>query len=235
MQMPLREQIRLLSMVDVFEPLSQEGLDALARRAPDTYVQEGEVFLRPWDQGERLYVLKRGRAQLYEVNDKGEELIFSVVEGGNIFGEMALSGQQLSNNLYARALEPSVVCFLRRRDLEQLILGSPEVGLRLVRRLSEQLREAELRLAELTRKDVLARLANLILRLISKEGVMTAEGIRLATRYTHVGLGAMIGAKRVAVSRALGRLREAGAVEVKERHIYLKDRNALERIASEEK
>src|SRR5215204_3337409 len=128
MQMPLREQIRLLSMVDIFEPLSKEELESLGRRAPDTYVHEGEVFLRPWDQqGERLYVLKRGRAQLYEVNDRGEELTISVVEGGNVFGEMALTGQQLSNNLYARALEPSVVCFLSRKDLEQLMMGNPEV------------------------------------------------------------------------------------------------------------
>jgi CRP/FNR family transcriptional regulator len=233
--MALEEQIKLLSMVDIFEPLSHEELKELGRRTPDTYVQEGEIFLRPWDQDERLYVLKRGRAQLYDVNDKGEELTLSVVEGGNIFGEMILTGQQLSNHLYARALEPSVVCYLNRPDLEQVILRNPEVGLRLVRRVSERLREAEIRLAELTRKDVLARLASLILRLVSKEGVMTAEGIRLATRYTHQGLGAMIGAKRVAVSRALSHLRAIGAVEVRRRHIYLKDEMVLERIAKQEK
>ena len=233
--MPIKKQMRLLSMVDVFEPLSEVELEAVARRAPDTHVQGGEVFLRPWDQNERLYVLKTGRAQLYELNGRGEELTLAVVEGGNVFGEMILTGQQLSDNVYARALEPSVVCFLRRRDLEQIILSNPEVGLRLVRRLSERLREAEIRLAELASKDVLARLASLILRLVPKEGVMTAEGVRLATRYTHEGLGAMIGAKRVAVGRALGRLRATGAVEVKKRHIYLKDEESLERIASEEK
>ena len=45
----------------------------------------------------------------------------------------------------------------------------------------------------------------------------------------------MIGAKRVAISRALGRLRAAGALEVKQLHIYLKDEEVLERIASEDK
>ncbi len=234
MAMTFREQVKLLSMVEVFEPLSDVELEAVARRAPDTHVRGGEVFLRPWDRSERLYVLKTGRAQLYELNDRGEELTLSVVEGGNVFGEMILTGQQLSNNLYARALEPSVVCFLRRKDLEQIILSNPEVGLRLVRSLSERLREAEIRLAEMTSKNVLARLASLILRLAPKEGVMTADGVRLATRYTHQGLGAMIGAKRVAISRALVRLRAAGAVEVKKRHIYLKDERALERIANEE-
>lgn len=233
--MRLREQVRLLSMVDIFQPLPQEDLEALGRRALDIYIHEGGVFLGPWDQGDGLYILKQGRAQFYEVNNKGEEFTLCVLEGGSIFGEMALTGQPRSGNVYARALEPSVICLLSRKDLEEVILRNPEVGLRMVRSLSERLRDAQMRLAELTAKDVLARLASLILRLISREGVMTAEGIRLTTRYTHQLLGSMIGAKRVAVSRGLARLRAAGAVEVKQRYIYLKDEEVLVRFAREEK
>ena len=74
-----------------------------------------------------------------------------MVEGGHIFGKMALTCQRLSG-VYVRALEPSVVCSLKRRDLEHIILIHPEVGLRLVRRLSHLLREAEARLADMTKK-----------------------------------------------------------------------------------
>ena len=65
----------------------------------------------------------------------GEEITLSVIGGGNIFEEMALTGQQLSR-VYARALEPSVVCSLKPADIERIILNTPEVGLRLVRLLS---------------------------------------------------------------------------------------------------
>ena len=40
----------------------------------------------------------------------------------------------------------------------------------------------------------------------------------------------MIGCKRVAVSRAFARLKENGAVELKERHILVKDLDALKRL-----
>jgi hypothetical protein len=57
---------------------------------------------------------------------------------------------------------------------------------------------------------VLARLASLILRLADKEGVVTNDGVMIPTRYTHDRLGTMIGAKRVAVSRAFNLLRQTG-------------------------
>jgi CRP/FNR family transcriptional regulator, cyclic AMP receptor protein len=229
MTMALDEQVRLLSLVDVLEPLSREVLEELGRRAPDTHLREGEIF-EPQEEGERLYVLKKGRVQIYELTSEGGETTLSVVEAGNIFGEMVLTGQSLSG-MYARALELSVVCSLKRADLERIILSHPEVGLRLVRRLSEQLREAELRLGELANKGVPARLASLILRLADKEGVVTQESVMVPTRYTHERLGTMIGAKRVAVTRAFNQLRQVGAVEVKRRHIHIKDTEALKRIA----
>jgi CRP/FNR family cyclic AMP-dependent transcriptional regulator len=130
-------------------------------------------------------------------------------------------------------MEPSVVCSLLRSDLEQIILRHPEVGLKLVRRLSQQLREAEILLSDLIYKGVPARLASLIERLAENEGVVTSEGVRISTRYTQERLATMIGAKRVAVTRAFNLLRQNGAVELKERYIYVKDPQALKRIADE--
>lgn len=232
MAMSLDEQVRLLSMVEVLEPLSQEELNQIGKHSPDAFLEENDIFHKPQEETERLFVLKKGRVQIYEIDpENGEELTLSVVEGGNIFGQMALTGQRLSG-VYVRALEPSVVCSLKRRDLEHIILSHPEVGLRLVRRLSEELREAETRLVDLSKKDVRARLASLILRLADKEGVVTKEGVKVPTRYTHERLGTMIGAKRVSVTRAFNHLRQAGAVEVERRYINIADMGALERIAS---
>jgi CRP/FNR family transcriptional regulator len=100
-----------------------------------------------------------------------------------------------------------------------------------VRHLSRQLREREMQMAELVYKGVPARLASLIVRLIASEGVMTKEGAMVPTRYTHEQLGTMIGAKRVAVTRAFNLLRREGAVELRERHIYIRDMESIKRIA----
>jgi CRP/FNR family transcriptional regulator len=153
-----------------------------------------------------------------------------VVEGGNVFGEMALTGQSLQG-LYVRALVPSTVVSLRRDDLEGLIMKKPEVGLRLVRELAERLHASEARYTDIVGKDVPTRLATLILALVDSEGLVTDESYRIPTRYTHDQIASMIGYKRVAVTRAFSRLKEMGAVEVKERHIVVKDLETLKGLA----
>jgi CRP-like cAMP-binding protein len=75
------------------------------------------------------------------------------------------------------------------------------------------------------------RLAGAILRLVEGEGVMGRRGARLPTRYTHRQLGTMIGANREAVTRAMGKLRRGGVIEVRERRIHVSDIEALRRAA----
>jgi CRP/FNR family transcriptional regulator len=123
------------------------------------------------------------------------------------------------------------VVSLRREDLENLIMKTPEVGLRLVRELAERLHDSEARYADVVGKDVPARLATLILTLVDSEGVVSRESYRIPTHYTHEQLGTMIGCKRVAVTRAFRKLEERGAVELKERRIIVKDMDALKGLA----
>jgi CRP/FNR family transcriptional regulator len=218
-------------MVDVFESLVRQELVELAHRARDTHLERGEVLGKPQEEGnEELYVLKEGRVQLYVMIPDSGEVTLSVVEGGSIFGELALGGLR-SGDVYARALVPSLVCSLKTQDVQQLIERSPQVGIAMVRLLSERLREAEVRLAELAHMHVSARLANLILRLSTSEGIMSRDGIRIETPYTHRQLGTMIAAKREAVTRAMSELQEEGAVEVVGRRIHIRDHEALEEAA----
>src|SRR5215208_87497 len=230
MPMPLKEEIRLLSMVDILGPLSDEEMEDLARRTPDTFLEQEDILYTPKEGTERLFILKKGRVQLYEVDQAGDEITLSVVEDGNVFGEMALIGQSLSG-LYVRALTPSTVVSLRREDLEHLIMNKPEVGLRLVRELAQRLHASEVRYANVVGKDVPARLASLILTLVDSEGVVSSESYRIPTHYTHEQLASMIGCKRVAATRAFRKLEEGGAVVLKARRIVVKDANALKEMA----
>jgi len=151
--MPLSPEgkVRLLSMVDVFEALSEEELERLAHLARDASYEQGEVLPEPQEGGEKLYVLKEGRVQLYVMLPNEAEITLSVVEAGSIFGEIAIAAQG-SGKVRARALVPSLVCTLKTEVLEQLIERNPAVALAIVRMLSDRLRQAQVRFAELAHK-----------------------------------------------------------------------------------
>jgi CRP/FNR family transcriptional regulator len=224
------EKIRLLSMVDVLEPLSGEELEEFSQHIPDTHVEQGRVLYAPGDRSETLFMLKKGRVRIYKVTPDGWEFTLAVVNAGTMFGEMALTAQRL-REAYAEATEPSDICVLRNADLEWLVRENPEVGLRMMRVLSERLRACEARLEDIGLKNVPARLASLVLQLAESEGVVTPEGPKIPTHYTHRKLATMIGSSHETITKAFTKLQRTGAVELRRRHIYIKDVEALELAA----
>jgi CRP/FNR family transcriptional regulator, cyclic AMP receptor protein len=227
------ERIKLLTLVDIFEPLSREEIEAIQWKHLNTSVEEGETFYTPMDLCETLFVLQRGRVRIYRATPDGREFTVAVVGSGTVFGEMVLTGQRLRNS-YAQAIEESEVSAMCRADVERLILDKPRVGLQLVHLLGERLAIQETRMEDMALKEVPARLASLILLLIENEGIRTPASYKVPTRYTHQQLGSMIGANREAVTRALARLRELGALNVKRRYIHVEDIETMKRATEDD-
>ena len=61
--------------------------------------------------------------------------------------------------------------------------------------------------------------------------LLPSQALQIPTRYTHEQLATMIGAKRVAVTRAFGRLQDAGCVSLWRRQIYVTDLTTLREVA----
>jgi CRP/FNR family transcriptional regulator, cyclic AMP receptor protein len=227
----MEERIRLLSMVDIFEPLSFEEIEDLNGHLPDRHLDHGEMLYIPEDSSERLFMLQKGKIRIFRTTPDGRELTLAIVESGTVFGEMSLTGQQLQG-AYTQAMEPSEVSTMLRADLERLVLEKPEVGLKIMHLLSERLRRYETRLEDITMKDVQARLASIIVMLVESEGVRSGTGYRIAAHYTHERLGTMIGTNREAVTRAFRVLQDEGVVELRRRLIYVPDIDSLKRSAA---
>lgn len=221
------EKVRLLSMVDILEPLSREEIKEISLRIPDTHLSQGQVFYTPHEKSEALFMLKKGRVRICRVGPDGRELTLAVVTSGTVFGEMSLTAQRLENAC-AEAMEPSVVCSMRRENLEWLVTEKPQVGLKVMQVLSERLSAAEERMEDIALKEVPARLAGLIIQLIESEGMVTSEGYKAPTRYTHRQLAAMIGSKRETVTKAFTMLQRSDVLELKRRRIHVKNLEALE-------
>jgi CRP-like cAMP-binding protein len=229
----LQERIRLLSLVDIFEPLSTQEIEQLNGQLSDVHLEPDEIFYTPQDLSERLFLLWKGRGRIYKTTD-GREFTLATVEAGTVFGEMALTAQKLEG-AYAQAMESSELSIMRRADLENLMMEKPEVGLRITHLLSERLRRYETRLEDITLKGVTARLASLLLLLLESEGVVTGDHtLKIPTHYTHQHLGTMVGANREAVTRAFSQLQDEGLVELRRRLIYVPEVEALRSRAEEE-
>ena len=215
--------------MDILEPPSEEELEELAARCPDIHLQKGQEFYRQAEHNNGLFLIESGRVQVYKLSIRGKQLTLVLLSAG-----MVLTGRRM-RGLHAQAMESSVVSFVRRADLERLIRNRPEVGLRLMDVLADDLHLMDGLLSDVVHKEVSTRLATLILRLLDKEGVVNREGYKILTRYTHAQLGSMIGARRVAVTNAFKHLRESGIVETTQGCTRVNDTEALKQTAAREK
>ena len=226
---------RLLSLVDVLEPLSGEELAELAERCPPFTVEGGEDFYSPERHDSGLFLILEGRVRVYLTTPAGKEATLDLIGAGTVLWVRRFEALR-ADSVRVQASEPSVLAFMGRDELDRVILAKPEVGLRMMDLLAERLGQSNERMAEIAHKGVTSRLAGQVLRLLEDEGVVDrGGGYRLPSAYTHEELGAMIGAGRVAVTRALGALQEEGAVELRRRRIHVTDREALRRVAEQER
>ena len=161
----MQDLIRLLASVDVLETLSPQELRELASRASLDRLKVRETMaVGPREHARRMMLLLEGRARLYEPGPRGRRLTVAVAEAGTVAGVAGLS--ERPRELRVEALVPSVLCLVGWGAFEEAARRNPEAGLRLSRTLADRIGVLEERLADVSYREVPARLAGAILRLV---------------------------------------------------------------------
>ncbi|GAB4557927.1 MAG: Crp/Fnr family transcriptional regulator [Anaerolineae bacterium] len=217
------DKLAYLSDIEIFQDLTPSEAEELERITTVSNVEKGRVFYRPEEVGEVLFILKKGRVQLYRISPEGKKLVIATLGPGSIFGEMALIGQQL-HNTFAEAIEDCQICIMSRTDLERLILSKPKVALRVLEITGRRLRSVEERLEDMAFKGIPARLASLLLRLAEESG----DEI---TGLTHQDLAETVGTYRETATQVLNDLKAQGLIDIGRKRIKILDREGLKAIA----
>lgn len=217
-QADLDRKPEYLKAMEIFAPLSPDEWTWLHESTAMVTCERGRIFYRPDDLGETLFIVKRGKVNLYRLTSDGRKLVTSTLGPYTIFGEMGLIGQRMYG-CYAEAAEDSLICVLSRSDMQDLVRRNPDVGLLLLADLERRAQDREAELEALAFRGLPARLAALLLREANADGVVAGV--------THQELAERLGTYRETVSQLLGRFRDDGMIGTAPKRIEILDRNAL--------
>jgi CRP-like cAMP-binding protein len=120
-------RVRLLSLIDVLEPLSEGDLRDLAERCPDLRLQPGQEFYRREEHDGGLFLIKEGRVRVYLITHTAKEATLDILGGGTVLWARRLQLMD-AYAVHVRAVEPTVVAFMGRDDLDRFIVRNPEVA-----------------------------------------------------------------------------------------------------------
>jgi CRP-like cAMP-binding protein len=210
-----------LSTIDIFQDLAPGEVDRLDQQVTMSTCQAGRVFYTPADTSESLFLLKKGRVQLYRISPEGKKLIIAVLESGAIFGEMSLVGQGMQNT-FAEAIEACTLCVMSRSDVVRMFQENPQVAMRFLEALAARLEATERKLEDLAFKGIPARLAGLLLELVT--GSQDGSSI---IGFTHQDFAERLGTYRETTTQVLNSFREKGWIKIGRKHIRILNPNAL--------
>lgn len=146
----LVQKIILLQQVPFFQGMSVDQLKVLASVCEEECFPAGAGIFDQGDAGGAFYLVVRGRVGIEHEKRKGSFARLATVEAHSYLGETDFFDNSRRTSS-AIAVQDTLAMSLRREPLLALARQHPDLSLELIRVLSVRLREANDRIAELTR------------------------------------------------------------------------------------
>ncbi len=229
--MPAMADAEFLTTVPIFSNLNPEQLQPLTGKLHRRRYQRGEVVFHQDDPADRLHIIVHGRVRISITSEDGREKDIALLQPGECFGEMALlDGEKRSAT--ASAIDTVETLTLYREDFLDFFDRHPEVVADTTGMLTRRLRNVNQMLGDLAFLDVPTRVAKQLLELAETSAGHAGWQGPVEVSVGQEELARLVGASRETVSRALNSYRRQGILLTSHRRITIKDRQALERMAS---
>nr|WP_320133726.1 Crp/Fnr family transcriptional regulator [uncultured Holophaga sp.] len=189
----------------LFRGLCPEDAGALADRALRRRRPLGTRLFGQGEPATEMFLLKAGFIKLTRQQPDGTEVPLGIRGPGSLVGETVLT-EAGTYPLSAWCMEDCLTCGFTRSGFESLVLDHPGIGLQLLRNMSERIERLTDLLESSTAASLEERLLGTLTLLAREHGIPEGNQLRLPFNLTHEELGLLVGAHRVSVTRAMGRL-----------------------------
>ncbi len=190
------------------------------------HADRGETIYHPGTASTSVYLVEKGRIKLAYLDESGKKLTLSILDEGEIFGEMCLVGEKHRRHL-ATAIEETIVRCVPKNVFSEAVSTEFENLQLLVAHFAHRMREYEETLEDLAFRDIQARLSRQLIKLSDEYGVETKEGILIGFPVTHKELADMIGSARENTTLALNRFEREGILDKSRYRIVIKNEAGL--------
>lgn len=125
--------------------------------------EPGEIIFCEYEPGDTFYLIQTGRVQIVKIMDDIEKNI-DILNPGEIFGEMAIL-EEAPRSASAIALDAVKALEFNRENFEVLMMGNPQIALKLLKLFTKRIYDQKRRFMILTLEDIQARVADVFLML----------------------------------------------------------------------
>lgn len=223
------DDTEILLRTDLFQDLTPAELASLLPAVRRHHLDRGAYFYRIGEPSVRAWVLISGQGKMTMLTPEGDETVLDVMRPGQLFGLPGLFSSTRHRVGESMATEPCEALSIDRDDLMAFLERHPAAMRRTLTRLADLVREYADAMRLAAHANLRGRVARRLLDLAGLHGEQDANGVRIAARVPQETLGAMIGASRAKVNRALSELVADGQISIDAGVITVVDADRLRR------
>ncbi|MBV1911427.1 MAG: fumarate/nitrate reduction transcriptional regulator Fnr [Kangiellaceae bacterium] len=204
-----------------------EHLDNIVQRKK--VLNKGEYLFKAGDPFEAIHAIRSGSLKSYTISADGIEQLTGFHLPGEMVGLNAVSTEAYPS--FAKALETSLVCTIPFDRLEVLSRDLPGLQSQLFRVMSGEIRDEQELIMLLSKKNADERFAAFVMNLSARYRRRGLSEIEFFLSMTRSDIGNYLGLAVETVSRLITRLQKRDLIEIKDRHLLIKDLDSLSQLA----
>ena len=213
--------------VNLYDILCPHKVKPMAERHTFNYFKKDQFIYFPDEPATYIYMIANGRIKIGHYLDDGKEVVTAILGMGEIFGELALAGEEKRRD-FAQAMDDNTtVCPLSIDDLKALMWENKELSFKMLKLVGLRLMKLERKLELLVFKDARTRIVEFIKDSATYKGKKVGYETLIPTKLTHKDIASLTGTSRQTVTTILNELKEKNLINFDRKRILVRDLESL--------
>lgn len=227
MSMANTQALWYFESVNLYNILCPHKVDVMGEKHEFKTFRRDQVIYRPNEPSQYIYMIADGRVKIGHYLDNGQEVVKAILTKGEIFGELAVAGEE-SRSDFAQAMDENTsVCPMSIDDLKALMWEDKELSFRILKLVGLRLMRMERKLELLVFKDARTRIVEFLKDAASWKGKKVGFETMIPTKLTHKDIAALTGTSRQTVTTILNELKEKNLIYFDRKKILIRDLEKL--------
>jgi CRP-like cAMP-binding protein len=224
--MAVHDKIWYLENLNLFKTLPKPALQEVAQKTIMCHFFKDEFIYFSDDPSDTLYFLKEGKVKIANYSEEGREVIKTILQPGEVFGEFSLLDEERRAD-FAQALDQVKVCKMSKPNFQALMEKHGQFSIRVNKLIGLRLKKLERRLESLFFKDARSRVVEFIIDMAEEQGEKVGLETMIKNSLTHQDIANLTATSRQTVTSVLNDLRSRNLINFNRKQILVRDLKTL--------
>jgi CRP/FNR family transcriptional regulator, cyclic AMP receptor protein len=217
--------------VNLFDLLCPHKFKAYQAKHTFKKYKKGEFIYFENDKSDKIYLIAEGKVKIGHYTGDARELTKAILSKGEIFGELALFGEEKREDFAQIIEDGTILCPMTIEMMQELMREHKDFSFKVYKFIGWRIKKLERRLESLVFKDVKSRLLDFIAELAEERGSSVGYETLIPHFFTQKDIADLIGTTRQTVATLLNDLKEANIINFDRKRILVRDLKALKRMS----